>query len=129
MIGMLFWVGSAVAIGVAATVKSDAPQQSAKALRKANLVVTAPAMVLAWIGGLGMLVPNFSEVYARAGWMHGKLTLLLVLAGLTGVLSGKLRRAANGTQEVPGKTFCILWVAMAVIAAVIVSLAVFRPGG
>ena len=77
MVGMLFWVGSAVAIGVAATVKSDAPRQSATALRKASLVVTAPAMVLSFVGGLGMLIPNFSAIYARAGWMHTKLTLLL----------------------------------------------------
>jgi uncharacterized membrane protein len=58
--------------------------------------------------------------------MHGKLTLLLILAGATGVLTGKLRRWADG-QEVTQKTFARLAWVSSVLAVVIVTLAIFRP--
>jgi uncharacterized membrane protein len=73
-----------------------------------------------------MLIPNFAETYASQGWMHTKLLLLLALAGVTGVLTGKLRRWAEG-QEVTAKTFGRLAWAISVLAVLIITLAIFRP--
>ena len=73
-----------------------------------------------------LVVPSFAEVYAKEGWMHAKLALLLALAGATGVLTGKLRRWAEG-QDVKAKTFVRLAVAISTLAVLIVTLAVFRP--
>ncbi|MGB5703856.1 MAG: CopD family protein [Polyangiales bacterium] len=125
-LGIIFWIGSAVAVSIAAA--SPMPWESgiAQALRKVTLRVTTPAMLVAFAGGFGMLIPDFAEVYAKQGWMHGKLTLLLILAGATGVLTGKLRRWADG-QEVTQKTFARLAWVISVLAVVIVTLAIFRP--
>jgi uncharacterized membrane protein len=73
-----------------------------------------------------MLIPDFAETYAKQGWMHTKLALLLVLAGATGVLMGKLRKWAEG-QEVSATTFGRLAWVISIIAVLIVTLAVFRP--
>ncbi len=127
-LGMIFWIGSAVAVAITAAAPTQGESGIAQALRKVTLRVTTPAMLIAFAGGLGMLIPNFAAVYARQGWMHSKLTLLLVLAGATGVLSGKLRRWADG-QEVTPKTFGRLAGAISVLSILIVTFAIFRPFG
>lgn len=126
-LGITFWIGTAVAVAVAASAPTPWESGIAQALRRVTLRVTTPAMLLAFAGGIGMLVPSFAEVYAKQGWMHGKLLLLLALAGATGVLTGKLRRWAEG-QEVAPRTFARLAGVISVLAILIVTLAVFRPG-
>jgi uncharacterized membrane protein len=127
-LGITFWIGSAVAVAIAAAAPTPWESGIAQALRKVTLRVTTPAMLVAFAGGFGMLIPNFAEVYARQGWMHSKLTLLLILAGVTGVLTGKLRRWADG-QEVSQKTFAKLAWAIGIIGVLIVTFAVLRPFG
>jgi putative membrane protein len=123
-LGITFWIGTAVAVAASA----PTPWESgiAQALRKVTLRVTTPAMLLAFAGGFGMLIPNFAETYAKHGWMHTKLALLLVLAGATGVLTGKLRRWAEG-QEIAPKTFGRLASVISILAVLIITLAIFRP--
>ncbi len=125
-LGVTFWLGSALAVAMAAA--APAPPQSgiAQVLRKVSLRVTTPAMLVAFAGGFGMLIPNFAEVYAKQGWMHTKLTLLVVLAGATGVLTGRLRRWADG-REVSEKTFSRLAWVIALLGVLIVTFAIFRP--
>ena len=127
-LGMTFWIGSAVAVAIAAAAPTPWESGIAQTLRKVSVRVTTPAMLVAFAGGLGMLIPNFADVYAKQGWMHSKLTLLLILAGVTGVLSGKLRRWADG-EEVGPKTFSRLAAAISVLSILIVTFAVFRPFG
>jgi uncharacterized membrane protein len=125
-LGITFWIGSAVAIAIAASAPRPLDSGIAPSLRKISLRVTTPAMLVAFAGGFGMLIPNFAELYAKQGWMHAKLTLLLVLAGATGVLSGKLRRWAEG-QDVSPKAFGRLAWAISILAVLIVTFAIFRP--
>jgi len=127
-LGITFWIGSAVAVAIAAAAPTPWESGIAQTLRKVTVRVTTPAMLVAFAGGLGMLIPNFADVYAKQGWMHSKLTLLLILAGVTGVLSGKLRRWADG-EEIAPKTFSRLAVAISVLSILIVTFAVFRPFG
>lgn len=127
-LGITFWLGSAVAVAIAAATPTPWESGIAQALRKVTVRVTTPAMLVAFVGGFGMLIPNFAEVYAKQGWMHSKLTLLLILAGATGVLSGKLRRWAEG-QEITQKTFGRLAWVIAALGILIVTFAIFRPFG
>jgi len=125
-LGLAFWIGTAVAIAIAASVPMPWESGIAQALRKVMLRVTTPSMIVAFVGGLGMLIPNFLEVYVKQGWMHAKLLLLLALAGATGVLSGKLRRWAQGQEILPTTFGRLAWV-ISILAILIVALAVFRP--
>ncbi len=125
-LGITFWVGTAVAVAVAASAPTPWESGIAQALRNVTVRVTTPSMLFAFVGGFGMLIPNFADVYAKQGWMHTKLLLLLAMAGVTGVLTGKLRKWAAG-QEVPAKTFGRLAWILAVLAVLVVTLAVFRP--
>lgn len=125
-LGITFWIGSAVAVAIAASAPSPMESGIAQSLRKISMRVTTPAMLFAFAGGFGMLIPNFAELYAKQGWMHTKLVLLLVLAGATGVLTGKLRRWAEG-QEVSPKVFGKLAWTLSILAVLIITLAIFRP--
>ena len=125
-LGIIFWVGSAVAVAVAASAPTPGESGIAQALRKVTLRITTPAMLIAFAGGFGVLVPSFVDIYARQGWMHIKLTLLVALAGATGVLTGKLRRWADG-QEVTQTTFARLGAIIGLLAGLILTMAVFRP--
>jgi putative membrane protein len=125
-LGITFWIGTAVAVAFAASAPTPWESGIAQALRKVTLRVTTPSMLFAFVGGFGMLIPEFTEVYAKQGWMHAKLALLLALAGATGVLSGKLRRWAEG-QDVQGTTFARLAGVISTLAVLIVTLAVLRP--
>jgi len=125
-LGTTFWIGTAVAVAIAASAPTPWESGIAQALRKVTVRVTTPSMLFAFAGGFGMLIPQFADVYAKQGWMHAKLALLLALAGATGVLTGKLRRWAEG-QDVKAKTFVRLAVAISTLAVLIVTLAVFRP--
>jgi uncharacterized membrane protein len=125
-LGITFWIGTAVAVAIAASAPTTWESGLAQALRKVTARVTTPAMLVAFAGGVGMLVPNFAEQYAKQGWMHTKLALLLALAGATGVLTGKLRKWAEG-QEVTPAVFAKLSWAISILSILIVTLAVFRP--
>ena len=127
-VGIVFWVGSAVAVSVAAAAPTPIESGIAQALRKISLRVTTPSMLIAFAGGFGMLIPSFGDFYAKQGWMHAKLTLLLLLAGATGVLTGRLRRWANG-QEVTQTTFTRLAWVISILSVLIVTFTVFKPLG
>lgn len=125
-LGITFWIGTAVATAIAASAPTPWESGIAQALRKVTVRVTTPAMLFAFAGGFGMLIPNFAEVYAKQGWMHAKLLLILALAGATGVLTGKLRKWAAG-EEISTTTFGRLAWLISILAVLVVTLAVFQP--
>lgn len=128
-VGSLLWVGGIVAVALAAaSVPEGARKDAGPALRRAALSVATPGMVLAFVGGLAILVPSFSALYATAGWMHGKLTLVLLMAGLSGALSGKLRKLAAGEGEVKPGALKGMAGGLLLMAVVVVALATLKPG-
>ncbi len=122
IIGVVFWIGGSVTVGLLGAAAAQ-NKDALKAARGTALKVATPGMILAWLGGLVMFGVSIS-VYAKAGWMHGKITLALVAAGLTGVLSGKLRKAAAG-EEVSASTLRNLSIGILVIAILNIVLAKF----
>jgi len=129
LLGVILWIGGIVAVAFAAGSAVDsAKQETAAALRAAALKVATPGMLLAWIGGLAMLVPHFMSLYVRAGWMHGKLALVVIASGLSGAIAGQLRKAASGAAPLDAGKVRALGTAMIVIAVLVVFLATVRPG-
>lgn len=130
LVGAILWVGGVAFVGILALAAATAEIDSQKLARVARIGVLARVTVgmgLAWVAGLLILVPAFGDVYARAGWMHAKLTLILVISALTGVLSGHLRKAANGSAPLsPGK---VRGLSSAILAAatLVVFLAIMKP--
>ena len=130
ILGVIFWIGGAVTVAwIATAIGGDNKESSSTGLsqvaRSAALRIATPGMVLAWVGGLILLATHWST-YARAGWMHGKITVALIVAALTGVLSGKLRKAAQGEPVSVGTLRGLGW-AIALLAVLNVVLALVGP--
>jgi uncharacterized membrane protein len=106
VIGNVLWLGggAAAAFSFVLLGREDPKVRlaAAQALRKIMLRLVSPGMNLSLGAGLIMLLTYWSDLYAKAPWMHAKLTVGLIAAGFSGVLSGKLRRAAEGSEVTPG---------------------------
>ena len=120
ILGVIAWIGGVVSVGLVGALAAGEGKVLAAA-RAVSLRVATPGLVLAWLGGLTMFIMHI-DVYKRAGWMHAKITLALIAAALTGVLSGKLRKAAAG-QDVASSTLRNLAMGTLFIAVLNVVLA------
>lgn len=128
ILGDILWVGGTLTAAlVAAFAPSDGRTAVAAAARRAVLLVATPGMVLAWVAGLWMLLARWTDVYQSAGWMHAKLTLALVLSGITGFLTGRLRKAAKGKAQASPGAMRAMGIGVLVLAAGVVFLAVLQP--
>ena len=126
VVGVILWIGGALSVAlVAAAAEGEARRSLATVARSVALKVATPGMVLAWLGGLAMFALHL-DAYLKAGWMHGKITIALIVAALTGVLSGKLRKAAAGEAVKPG-TLRTLGLVIIVLAVLNVILALAGP--
>ncbi len=124
--GVILWIGGTLASTLLAAYAAQAGTNVAAPARRLLRTIAVPAMLAAWLGGLGMALPVFSEVYARAGWFHGKLTLVLIASGLSGAISATLRKSEGG--EVPQGKLRGFAIALLLLTIVIVALAVLKPG-
>lgn len=124
--GAVAWIGGVVAVALAAVALSAAAErEGAGALRGAARKLAVPGMILAWLGGLGMLGVSFG--YMKMGWFHGKLLLVLVASGLTGAITAKLRKVEAGEISAADSKAGTLGLVVLVIAFLTVALAVLRP--
>jgi uncharacterized membrane protein len=106
VIGNVLWLGggavAAFALAQLAREQTSTRVPAARALRTATLLLVTPGMLLSLGAGLVMLLTYWSELYSKAPWMHAKLTVGFIAAGFSGVLTGRMRRAANGDLVTPG---------------------------
>jgi uncharacterized membrane protein len=105
VLGNIMWLGGGAAAAFTmvflAAESKDIKLAAARAVRKWVLLVVTPGMLLSFAGGLINLFSYWDALYKKAPWMHSKLLVGLIAAAFTGVLSGKLRKAASNGDEVP----------------------------
>lgn len=122
-LGVILWMGGTIGSALLAAYAADAGTNAAAPTRRFLRTVAVPAMILAWLGGLGMAIPVFSTI---GGWFHAKLALVLAASGLSGAISATLRKAEG--SEVPAAKLRGFAIGLLVIMIVVVALAVVRPG-
>jgi uncharacterized integral membrane protein (TIGR00701 family) len=132
IVAVITWVGGLLVVAVAIAAVSGARDQHAIAGRAAFLAgvrqwdrrVTTPAMLLVWL--LGLALAQTGHWFPQA-WLGVKLTMVLLLSAVHGLLSGNLRRLSLSQQ--PGSPASLRYAAAAVVAAVliIVVLVVIKP--
>jgi len=132
ILGIVVWLGggavTALIMMLLASQAAETRAQAAVAARRLTLTMVTPGMLAAWGGGLVMLLTNWSTIYAKAPWMHTKLLIGLIAAGITGVLTGRLRRAASGEKEVAPGAMKLVASILLVSAIAGVALVLARPG-
>lgn len=121
LVGAFLWLGTSIGVAlVAAAAAGDQRAPVAALARRVALRIATPGLVLAFAGGLTMLALSW-DLYARAGWMHGKLLLVVIAAGLHGAISGKLRKMAGGAEVggLAGLAYAYLAILVLVVVAVL----------
>jgi putative membrane protein len=92
--------------------------------RRLQKAIMLPALIVTWITGLWLAVQG---QWFKAGWLHGKLLLVLILTGLHGYLSVERKKLAAGTDTHNSTYFRILNEVPTVLLIGIVILVVVKP--
>lgn len=124
VVGVALWIGGTAASALAVGATDDAGRPAAAASARAALLrLATPGMVLAWLGGLTMLTLGW-DGFGASPWMHAKLTLAVVATGVSGVITGRVRRLAAAGEAAPAGPLTALSWSLVAIAALVAVLAV-----
>lgn len=88
-------------------------------------IILNPSLIIIWVLGL-MLAVNGG--YFSQGWFHGKFLLLILLSGYHGWTISYCKKLAKGLRPMTEKRLRLVNEIPGVLAAIIVILAVVRPG-
>ena len=83
-----------------------------------------PAMVASWIFGLWLAWVGFGF---SGGWLHAKLTAVLILSGVHGYLSGAVRKFGEDRNTKTARHWRIVNEVPTVLMIVIVILVIVKP--
>ena len=92
---------------------------------KLRRIILTPAMIGVWLLGLTLAT---SQHYWAQGWLHAKLTLVLMLSGYHGWAVGYAKRLARRQARYSGRTLRLLNEVPALATIAIVVLVVVKPG-
>ncbi|MCD8563088.1 MAG: protoporphyrinogen oxidase HemJ [Alphaproteobacteria bacterium] len=94
--------------------------------RRLLKIIINPAMIATWVFGLAMLYAIPDLLFAH-GWMHAKLTAVVLLSAVHGVLAKNVRLFAQDKNTKSAKYFRILNEIPTVLLVVIVIMVIVRP--
>ena len=86
--------------------------------------IALPAMIVAWLAGLWLF---YEAGLWRAGWMHGKLALVLAMTAMHGMLSKWVKDSAADRNTRSEKFYRIANEVPTLLMILIVILAVVKP--
>jgi putative membrane protein len=92
--------------------------------RRLLKAIMNPAMVATWLTGLYLA---YAEGFLRDGWLQTKLTLVVLLSGLHGYLSGRVRAFAQDRNLASARFYRVLNEVPTVLMIGIVILVIVKP--
>ena len=92
--------------------------------RRLLRAIINPAMVLTWVFGLWLAWKGF---LFQGGWLHAKITLVLLLSGVHGYLSASVRRFAEDRNEKSARHWRIVNEVPTLLMIAIVILVIVKP--
>jgi protoporphyrinogen IX oxidase len=100
VLGLVFWVGGLLVTSMALTRHTqEASAEARQALARLERIylrgLADPGALLTLLAGIGLITTN-SSYYLHAPWLHIKLTFVLILIGLHGIVAVRTKRFAAG---------------------------------
>ena len=99
-------------------------------MSRAYKIILNPAMMITWVGGIGMLVvykQQFGAEWIKSNaWMHPKLLLLFLLIGYHIWVKLMIKKLARGEQPYKSFTFRMLNELPTLFLVSITSLAIYK---
>lgn len=99
----------------ALTIVSPPPAARLAAIRKWDLFVTVPALLLLWILGVTLAIEGH---WFPSGWLPLKLVFVVALSALHGMLAGGIKKLQRG-QPVPKFLRFSPYIAIVIVAAIL----------
>jgi putative membrane protein len=96
----------------------------AERMGKLRAIILTPAMLIVWVLGLTMA---YNGGWFTSGWLHAKLTLVLVLTGYHGWLVAQTKKMARGERPLSEKTLRMIGEVPGVLLILIVLLVYLKP--
>ncbi|TVQ29822.1 MAG: TIGR00701 family protein [Geminicoccaceae bacterium] len=108
----------------ALAVGSEASERAKATEQWVLKVVTTPAMVVTFVAGVVLIQTGVG--WTPGGWLHTKLTLLVLLGGVHGVMAADRKKFAADQRPRSPAIYHLLLAVSFVLFAAIAFLAVFR---
>jgi uncharacterized membrane protein len=123
VIGITFWVGGLFTLSLVMSAAGDEPALRAKvgAIVRRVALGTDVGAGLAIMGGIGLLTSHPWDL--RQPWMHMKLTFVLGLLAVHGIVRVRARKLATGGPAPTGAAS----IAIAVLAVAIIAVVLVKP--
>jgi protoporphyrinogen IX oxidase len=91
-------------------------------------MILTPSLIIVWLLGIALaLNVGLVDGQPGLGWLHAKLTFVLLLSGYHGWAVGYARKLARGDTRATTRTLRLLGELPALAVVVIVVLAVVKP--
>lgn len=103
---------------------SEGEAKWAMRMAKLRSIILTPSLIIVWVLGLSMA---YAFGYFSQGWMHAKLTLVLVLSGYHGWLVAQTKKMSRGERPLSEKTLRMVGEVPGLILVLIVLLVYLRP--
>lgn len=91
---------------------------------KLRKIILTPAMIIVWVLGLLMA---YSGGWFSSGWLHAKLTLVLILTGYHGWLVAQTKKMARGERPLSEKQLRMIGEVPGLLLVLIVVLVYLKP--
>jgi protoporphyrinogen IX oxidase len=91
---------------------------------KLRAIILTPAMIIVWVLGLSMA---YGGGWFASGWLHAKLTLVLVMTGYHGWLVAQTKKMARGERPLSEKTLRMIGEVPGILLILIVLLVYLKP--
>jgi putative membrane protein len=92
--------------------------------RRLLKAIMTPAMIVTWLTGLYLA---YAEGFFRDGWLHAKLTLVVIMSGVHGLLAARVRAFAEDRNKSSGTFYRVLNEVPTVLLIGIVILVIVKP--
>ncbi|GMN02490.1 CopD family protein [Erythrobacter sp. MTPC3] len=103
---------------------SDGEAKWAERMGKLRKIILTPSLIIVWVLGLAIAIAigAFSE-----GWLHAKLTLVLILSGYHGWLVAQTKKMARGERPLTEKRLRMIGEVPGLLLVLIVALVYLKP--
>lgn len=131
VIFMVFWLAGLFMLPRQMIYMLDHPAGSpgeakwATRMGKLRKIILTPAMIIVWV--LGLTMAYAGNHFSGAGWLHAKLTLVLILTGYHGWLVGQTKKMARGERPLSEKTLRLIGEVPGILLILIVLLVYLKP--
>lgn len=103
---------------------SEGEAKWADRMGKLRKIILTPSMIIVWVLGLSLA---YAGGWFNSGWLHAKLTLVLVLTGYHGWLVGQTKKMARGERPLTEGRLRMIGEVPGLLLVVIVVLVYIKP--